>query len=164
AVSESSTASIAQEAAKSVADVITVQEISVAETTVSAPILEAVVTTAATIEAPVQATEVVLLPAETILEPVVVEIPVSTEPAESPRFAQETTILPVAVTEIPVVDISKMIEASGLVLVETSSDKVFSQPIETISSEATPRPRRKRPTPVQIKDEPLVMVETQKQD
>ncbi|MEI7431714.1 MAG: hypothetical protein WCL27_14770 [Betaproteobacteria bacterium] len=153
-----------QEAAKSVAEVITVQEISVTETAASAPILEAVVTAAETIEAPVQAIEVVTLPAEIIPEPVAVEIPVSTEPTESPRVALETTILPVVVTEVPVVDISKMIEASGLVMVETSSDKVFSQPIETFASEATPRPRRKRPAPVQIKDEPLVMVETQKQD
>lgn len=57
-------------------------------------------------------------------------------------------------------DIGKALETSGLVMVETSSDKIQSwQPEATPKPAATP-PRRRRPAPVQVSDEPLVMVET----
>jgi ribonuclease E len=61
-----------------------------------------------------------------------------------------------------VVDIEKALEQSGLVMVETSSDKAQSWQPEAAASEEAPRPRRKRPAPVVASDEPLMMVETQK--
>ena len=60
------------------------------------------------------------------------------------------------------IDIDKALEQSGLVMVETSNDKVQSWQPESIASEVVPRPRRKRPAPVVASDEPLMMVETQK--
>ena len=61
---------------------------------------------------------------------------------------------------VPAVDLEKVIEASGMVMVETSSDKINSWPAPTPAVEETPRPRRKRPVVVAASDEPLVMVET----
>ena len=60
-----------------------------------------------------------------------------------------------------VFDISQALEASGLVMVETSQVKTQNwlpdQPeVETL------RPRRRRPAPAQDSQEPLIMVETQK--
>ncbi len=57
------------------------------------------------------------------------------------------------------IDLGKALETSGLVMVETSSDKIQSWHPEA-SEEAPPRPRRKRSAPVTVADEPLVMVET----
>lgn len=57
------------------------------------------------------------------------------------------------------VDIGKALETSGLVMVETSSDKIQSWQPE-VSEDAMPRPRRKRSAPVAVSNEPLVMVET----
>lgn len=67
---------------------------------------------------------------------------------------------PVAATVV--VDIEKALEQSGLVMVETSSDKAQSWQPDASASEEAPRPRRKRPAPVAVSDEPLMMVETQK--
>ena len=61
---------------------------------------------------------------------------------------------------VPAVDLEKVIEASGLVMVETSSDKISAWPASSPVAEETPRPRRKRPVVVAASDEPLVMVET----
>ena len=57
------------------------------------------------------------------------------------------------------VDIDKALEASGLVMVETSGDKIQSWQPEA-SEELAPRPRRRRPVAAVASDEPLVMVET----
>ena len=56
-------------------------------------------------------------------------------------------------------DIGKVLETSGLVMVETSSEKIQSWQPE-VSEEASPRPRRKRTAPAAVSNEPLVMVET----
>ncbi len=56
-------------------------------------------------------------------------------------------------------EIDKVLESSGLVMIETSSDKIQSWQPE-VAEEAVPRPRRRRPAPVALADEPLVMIET----
>ena len=69
-------------------------------------------------------------------------------------------VVPVAIAVEPLVDLEKALETSGLVMVETSGDKVKAwQPEETRSAVA---PRRKRHVAVTTPDEPLVMVETHK--
>ena len=127
------------------------------------------------IEAPVSIAEA--SPAETIAAPVVIErqeqavaevavvAPVVIEAVQQVAAPVEVPPAPVApaiVIEAPAVDISKALEESGLVMVETSSDKAQSWQPEAAPSEAVPRPRRKRPAPVVASDEPLMMVETQK--
>ncbi len=109
------------------------------------------------VEAPVIALEVqpeVTVIAEVVSTPIVEETQRPLEPVE--------TNPPVTVTATPLVDIEKAIEESGLVMVETSSDKVKSWQPELAAIEAEPRPRRKRPVPITLPDEPLVMVETSK--
>ena len=56
-------------------------------------------------------------------------------------------------------DIGKALETSGLVMVETSSDKIQSWQPEA-SDETSPPQRRRRAAPTTVSDEPLVMVET----
>jgi ribonuclease E len=107
--------------------------------------------------------------AEAIPVEVVVIQPIA-EVAAAP--IQEIAVTPVAQAEPKaveaapvaaiVVDIEKVLEQSGLVMVETSSDKVESWQPEAAAGEDVPRPRRKRPAPVIVSDEPLMMVETQK--
>jgi ribonuclease E len=59
-------------------------------------------------------------------------------------------------------DINKALETSGLVMVETSGDKIRFAPVEASANEIAPRsPRRRRPAPSATASEPLVMVETQ---
>ncbi len=84
---------------------------------------------------------------------------------------QESTIEPIGEVTAPkaeerqsaavqeAADIGKALETSGLVMVETSSDKIQSWQPE-VSEEASPRPRRKRSAPAAVANEPLVMVET----
>jgi ribonuclease E len=76
--------------------------------------------------------------------------------------AEPKAVEPVPVAAAVVVDIEKALEQSGLVMVETSIDKAQSWQPEAAVSEEAPRPRRKRPAPVVVSDEPLMMVETQK--
>ena len=83
---------------------------------------------------------------EVVATPINVAEAVSTEPSSS--------------ADTPYVDIEKALETSGLVIVETISDKAKEWQPELASSEATPRPRRVRPTAVATPDEPLIMVET----
>ncbi len=68
------------------------------------------------------------------------EEPLATEPKETP---------PVEVD----------LEASGLVMVETSGEKIQAWQPEVVEEEA-PRTRRRRPAPVAASEEPLEMVET----
>ena len=74
--------------------------------------------------------------------------------------------LPIAQLEtvVPEVSIEMALETSGLVMVETSSDKAKIWQTEVAVPETTPRPRRKRATPVAPQNEPLMMVETKNQD
>ena len=110
-------------------------------------------------------TEAVLAPEPAVVE----EVKPLVAPAEETIAATAPTVVatepdlvsPVAVVAIePVVDLEKALESSGLVMVETSGDKVKAwQPEETPKEAA---PRRKRQLAVATQDEPLVMVETHK--
>ncbi|WP_263772476.1 Rne/Rng family ribonuclease [Propionivibrio soli] len=62
-----------------------------------------------------------------------------------------------------VTQIDEALSASGLVMVETSSEKVKEWQPEVQAAEA-PRPRRRRPAPASAAQEPLVMVETNRQE
>ena len=103
------------------------------------------------------ATEVISAPVVSVMpEPLA---PVEPAPAVSAPLAPAVETRPQAPVG-PVVDIEKVIEASGLVMVETDLGKVKSWPEEAPASEAPTQPRRRRPSVVTIPDEPLVMVET----
>jgi ribonuclease E len=147
-----------------VAEVSVAAEVSVPETASLAPIVEAVVNNDDySIETVIPATEFsALLPevhAELPVEPLTPEIQTAPSAVEIPQPEPVAITPPVAEVVTPPADISRMIEASGLVMVETSSDKIVVV-TQTPAAESAPRPRRKRPAPVMIKDEPLVMVET----
>ena len=86
---------------------------------------------------------------EVVATPINVAEAVSTEPSSS--------------ADTPYVDIEKALETSGLVIVETISEKAKEWQPETASSEAPPRPRRVRPTTIAAPDGPLIMVETNHQ-
>ena len=133
------------------------------------PVPEAkVAVTPEPIEAPVVAPQVKAetnvietVRAEVLSTPLVEEIQKPLEPVETSEVQPVVAVeSPAAAT--PQVDIEKAIEQSGLVMVETSSDKVKSWQPEVTAIETEPRPRRKRPVPVTLPDEPLVMVETSK--
>jgi ribonuclease E len=120
------------------------------------------------VKAPVIAFEVqpeVTVIAEVVSTPIVEETQRPLEPVETKAVQPVVAVEPpVVVIATPLVDIEKAIEESGLVMVETSSDKVKSWQPEFTAIEAEPRPRRKRPVPVTLPDEPLVMVETSRKD
>ncbi|MBS1228816.1 MAG: ribonuclease, Rne/Rng family [Proteobacteria bacterium] len=125
--------------------------------------------------APVIATTTLPEPAAVIAEAVLAPEPAVVEevkpvvaPAEEASAVtapavvaiEPEVVAPVAVAIEPVVDLEKALESSGLVMVETSGDKVKAwQPEETPKEAA---PRRKRQLAVATQDEPLVMVETHK--
>ena len=98
-------------------------------------------------------------------EVAVAEVAVFTTP-ESDDLVDSTPIPSAAPTIEPepvvAVDISKALETSGLVMVETSGDKVKSWQPEVVTNEIVPR--RKRPVAVKLPDEPLVMVETSRSE
>jgi ribonuclease E len=111
----------------------------------------------------IPATVVESLPAESIAAPhLVVEVAEPAVVPVAPPAAELVAITPPAAEPVPVVDLDKALEESGLVMVETSSDKAKSWQPEVSASEVAPRPRRKRPVAVVVPEEPLVMVETQK--
>ena len=87
--------------------------------------------------------------------PVVAEelaAPATVQP--EPPVATEPIAVPAAVPA----NLSETLEASGLVLVETASDKI--RPV--VVAEPVPvQPRRRKPAVV-VSDEPMVMVETNK--
>ena len=90
-----------------------------------------------------------------------VEETVSTEETTAPIEVAATT--PTEITQpVPAsVDLETALQSSGLVMVETSGDKIKAwQPEEETSVPVAPRPRRRRPQLVTTSDEPLVMVET----
>ncbi|MDR3299245.1 MAG: Rne/Rng family ribonuclease [Candidatus Accumulibacter sp.] len=89
------------------------------------------------------------------LETVVSQV---TEPAEIPASSEAPVETPApAATAI---DIGKALESSGLVMIETSSDKIQAWQPESVE-EPAPRPRR-RAAPVDVAEEPLLMIETRK--
>jgi ribonuclease E len=89
-------------------------------------------------------------PAVAAVEPVVQpEPPAAEQPIAVPAQGE---------AEAANVDVSSSLAASGLVLVETSADKV--RPV-VVAEPAPVQPRRRRP-PVVVSDEPMVMVETRK--
>ncbi len=137
----------AEEAAAPAAAVETVATETVADEV--APVVAAV--------APVAETSEPVLAAP-LVQPVAEEAPAIATPAPV-----EAPAVPAAapVAAAPAVDLDKALEQSGLVMVETSSDKVKNWQPETAPVEPV-RPRRTRPAPAVVADEPLVMVETQK--
>lgn len=110
---------------------------------------------AATVEITVQE-DIAPMPAPVIASAEEFPAPVA-PPVETKAVEQK----PVAAS-VAVIDIDKALEQSGLVMVETSSDKAQSWQPEITASESAARPRRKRPAPAVVSDEPLMMVETQK--
>ncbi|MFZ4536807.1 Rne/Rng family ribonuclease [Propionivibrio sp.] len=102
--------------------------------------------------------------ADVVSAPVVVEALNPVEAVEA-TIAEPTAIEPpVAVATAPLIDIEKALESSGLVMVETSDNKVNSWQPDVPASEVAPRLPRKRRAAIATPDEPLMMVETNKQD
>ncbi len=90
-----------------------------------------------------------------------VEESVSTEETTAPIEVAATTPTEIAQPVPASVDLETVLQSSGLVMVETSGDKIKAwQPEEETSVPVAPRPRRRRPQLVTTSDEPLVMVET----
>ena len=90
-----------------------------------------------------------------------VEETVSTEETTAPIEVAATTPTEIAQPVPASVDLETVLQSSGLVMVETSGDKIKAwQPEEETSVPVAPRPRRRRPQLVTTSDEPLVMVET----
>ena len=133
---------------------------------------------ATTLPEPIAATPVVTTIGESVVEEKLPEIEVQRgvspstvnqeiegDNPESPIPVTGEAVVLVQATESPTipveepVDIDKALEASGLVMVETSGEKIQSWQPEA-SEEPTPRPRRRRPVVAVASDEPLVMVET----
>ena len=124
----------------------------------------------APIATPTNPEPVEAIAAETVLAPepaVVDEVKPVTLTEEETSIAAPTVVAvepeivaPATIAATPVADLEKALETSGLVMVETSGDKVKAwQPEET---PRTATPRRRRPTVVATQSEPLVMVETNK--
>jgi ribonuclease E len=93
-----------------------------------------------------------------------------TEPAKTPAPSEK---VPVSAEETPVpavvppvqpsvteaIDIDKALETTGLVMIETNGDKTRTWQPEAVE-EPAPRRRRQRAAPVEVAEEPLVLVET----
>ena len=105
-------------------------------------------------------------PVEEIAEPTVVAEPQNVEAEIEPEPVAPLTLAPTpVVAPVPApIDVAKAIEASGLIKVETSNEKVQAWQPELATSESEVRPRRRRPAPVVVANEPLVMVETKNPD
>ena len=94
------------------------------------------------------------------VEPEVSEVSVSVTEASASMPSEPVPVAELEPSE-PVVDLSKVLESSGLVMVETSSEKAKSWEPEVVAPIVTPR--RKRPVIEKLPDEPLVMVETNRE-
>jgi ribonuclease E len=118
--------------------------------------------TAEPVEAPVTiielASEVETASLETVSEPLAFEVLKPVELDAASAFEPATIDSPTLVATEPLFDVESALQTSGLVMVETSSDKVKSWQPEVTLIEAAPR--RKRPAAVVASDEPLEMVET----
>ena len=86
-------------------------------------------------------------------------------PAPACTEEKAETLLLQAPPQTPLLgNIARSLESSGLVMVETSCDKIQSwQPEAPAPAEPAPRPRRRRPS-VTVSNEPMVMVETKAQE
>ena len=92
-----------------------------------------------------------------------VEETVSTEETAAPIEVAATTPSEISQLVPAPVNLETALQSSGLVMVETSGDKIKAwQPEEETAVPAPPKPRRRRPQVVSTSDEPLVMVETSK--
>ncbi|GBG01503.1 hypothetical protein AZSI13_08300 [Azospira sp. I13] len=135
-------------AVESVAAPVVVEAAAVAQPEAAAPVVVAAVTAVETVAAPV------------------VEAPVAPVAAPQPPVAAEpiAPVSPVAPVQAAAVDIDQALEASGLVMVETSQEQAQQarQAQAVVAEQAAPRPRRPRPAPVAVSNEPLVQVETGK--
>jgi ribonuclease E len=107
-----------------------------------------------------QAEPALKIESKPVAEPAPVEVaepqPTVTVAAPAPAPAPVA-----AVATAEPVDIEKILENSGLVMIETSSDKASSWQPEQ-AAEVRPAPRRRKP-PVVVSNEPLVMVETHRE-
>ncbi|MBK5914781.1 Rne/Rng family ribonuclease [Rhodocyclus purpureus] len=65
-----------------------------------------------------------------------------------------------AVASVPAAAVASAVLEGGLVLVETSREKIVERPTAAPAEEA--RPRRRRPVAAPVADEPMVMIETRK--
>ena len=152
-----------------------VENVGVASEVAQTPAAEPLLTPAVVPPAP-EAVESIAVVTTEAIQPTAVEVPAfASEPVEvktspEPELAEPMpAALPIAtaaVQQAPVVDVAPVsieqsLASSGLVMVETSASKAQAWAPEQVEPE-TQRPRRRRPAPVQVEQEPLVMVETQK--
>jgi ribonuclease E len=119
------------------------------------------------LEVPLVITEVVTETTPAEKEVAVTTLPVEDVIAPTPQEVAEPVVEPsveIISIELPAtaVELGKVLDQSGLVMVETSNDKAQSRQTEILISEIVPRPRRKRAVSAPASDEPLMMVETQK--
>ncbi|GHU30369.1 ribonuclease E [Betaproteobacteria bacterium] len=87
-----------------------------------------------------------------------VEIPKASEEIPPEETPAPIIAPPAPLSEEKTADLDKALETSGLVLVETSSEKT--QTWQAQEDKPAPKPRRRRTAPVAAPEEPLVMVET----
>jgi len=123
------------------------------------PASVAVAQPVAEVAAPVETAPVVAPAPAVVVAETVVEVVAEQTPPAPPVAAEPIAIPPAA----PVVaNIDRALEASGLVMVETSQEKAQQAQVQQAAQQAqeAPRPRRTRPAAVVLSDEPLVQVET----
>ena len=94
-------------------------------------------------------------------EPIVARAMAAFKPEATPVPPPAAAPAPITVAPKPAVDLSATLESSGLVMVETSAERIASLQASVPPEVATPRPRRVRPAPPPVVNEPLVQVETE---
>ena len=121
-----------------------------------APVVEAAVPVVESVQ-PTPAAAEIVQPAEVEAKPQQEEV----APPAPPVAAEPITLVRTEVAPV-VANIDQALEASGLVMVETSQEKSQQAQAAAAVQEAAPttRPRRTRPAPVIANEEPLVQVET----
>ncbi|MBC9071887.1 Rne/Rng family ribonuclease [Thauera sp. CAU 1555] len=131
---------------------------------VAEPVAQATEAAAAEVTEPVAAVEAEAVAAEAPVEQVAAEAEAPAEPAAAPAVMAEAVAADTEQSRSPAapIDLGETLAQSGLVMIETSRDKVEafqSQPDEP----ARPLGRRPRPA-VQVSNEPLQQVETVRKD
>ena len=131
---------------------------------VAEPVAQATEAAAAEVTEPVAAVEAEAAAAEAPVEQVAAEAEAPAEPAAAPAVMAEAVAADTEQSRSPAapIDLGETLAQSGLVMIETSRDKVEafqSQPDEP----ARPLGRRPRPA-VQVSNEPLQQVETVRKD
>jgi len=99
--------------------------------------------------------------AEPILAAAAEHVPVPVEQAEVQSASVATAVPPQARVDEPAIDLETVLRASGLVMIETSPDKVHASP--SVEPELPRGHRERRPPPPDL-GTPLVQVETRKQE